>query len=324
MKEAFSNPVMEAPMEVGSLEVCPLDVKIAAPRAAVVPASGRPAIYWALSKPDVTFLVVITTLAGYCLASSSPIDWLRLLHTVFATTLVAAGTAALNQYIERVSDAKMRRTAQRPLPQGHIQAREAFWFGVILVAGGAIYLALLTNLLACSLAVATSVVYLGAYTPLKQKTTLATAIGAFPGALPPLIGWAAATGSLSFGAWVLFAILFLWQFPHFLSIAWMYREDYARAGIQMLPVVDATGDMTYRQIILSSAFLVPVSLLMSVGGVTGARYFFGAVILGLALVQVCFWANRSRTNARAKWLMHATVAHIPLLLGLMIFDKISR
>lgn len=330
MSQTFPNsvldgaPVMETAVDVPPIEVPTIAAESTKPRTRAASVFGRPSVYWALSKPDVTFLVVITTFAGYCLASSGPIDWLRLLNTILATTFVAAGTATLNQYIERAPDAKMRRTAQRPLPQARIQPHEALCFGVLLVAGGAVYLALLTNVLACALAVATSVLYLGAYTPLKQRTTLATAVGAFPGALPPLIGWAAATGSLSFGAWVLFAILFLWQFPHFLSIAWMYREDYARAGIQMLPVIDTSGDVTYRQIIVSSAFLIPVSLLMSVGKITGPYYFFGAVILGLALLQVCFWANRSRTNVRAKWLMHATVAHIPLLLGLMLLDKISH
>ncbi|MGB9334086.1 MAG: protoheme IX farnesyltransferase, partial [Candidatus Acidiferrales bacterium] len=148
--------------------------------------------------------------------------------------------------------------------------------------------------------------------------------GAFPGAIPPLIGWAAARGSLSLGAWILFGILFFWQFPHFLAIAWMYREDYARAGIKMLPVVEPSGDRTYRQILVTAAILVPISLLPSVIGITGIGYFFGATVLGMALLQVCLWAERSRTNIRAKWLMHATVIHIPILLGLMILDRAFR
>jgi protoheme IX farnesyltransferase len=168
------------------------------------------------------------------------------------------------------------------------------------------------------------VLYLGLYTPLKTRTTLATAVGAFPGALPPLIGWAAARGSLSAGAWVLFGILFLWQFPHFMAIAWMYREDYARAGIKMLPVVDPSGDATFAQIIGTSAMLVPMSLLPAVMGMAGIHYFFGALVLGMILLQVSLWANRHRANVRAKWLMHATVAHIPILLAWMIFDKVSR
>jgi protoheme IX farnesyltransferase len=174
------------------------------------------------------------------------------------------------------------------------------------------------------LAIAASITYFGVYTPLKKRTTLATAIGAFPGAVPPLIGWAAARGSLSLDAWILFGILFLWQFPHFLAIAWMYREDYARGGIRMLPVVDPAGTATFTQIVVTAALLVPVSLLPAVVGMAGIRYFFGAVLLGMVLVQVCLWAARTKSNARAKWLMHATVAHIPLLLGWLMLDKLVR
>ncbi|MGB0035145.1 MAG: heme o synthase [Candidatus Acidiferrales bacterium] len=283
----------------------------------------KPWAYVVLTKPDVTFLVVITTIAGFYLGSRGPLNWALLLHTLLGTSLVGAGTAALNQYIERDMDAVMRRTASRPLPLGQLQPPEVLRFGVALIVVGVVWLALAVNGLASLLALATSVFYLGLYTPLKTRTTLATAVGAFPGALPPLIGWAAARGSVSLGGWILFAILFFWQFPHFMSIAWMYREDYARAGIRMLPVVDRSGDATFRLIISTSAVLVPVSLLPSVIGMAGIRYFFGALVLGMILLQVSFWADRSRTNTRAKWLMHATVAHIPLLLGLMIFDKLS-
>lgn len=280
--------------------------------------------YVALAKPDVTFLVVMTTMAGFYLGAAGPANPLRMFNAVFGTTLVAAGTAALNQYFERSSDARMRRTSSRPLPLGVLRPVEALTFGAGLLLLGAFYLLLLTNWLACSLALLTAALYLGLYTPLKKHTTWATAIGAFPGALPPLIGWAAARGSLTPNAWLLFAILFLWQFPHFYSIAWMYREDYARAEIRMLPVVDRTGSATFGQIIFTSAALVPVSLLPSVVGMAGIRYFFGALILGMALVQACLWASRNRTNLRAKFLMHATVAHIPLLLGLLMLDKIVR
>jgi heme o synthase len=284
----------------------------------------KPWAYVVLTKPDVTFLVVITTVAGFYLGSHGALDWALLAHTLFGTTLVGAGTAALNQYIERDMDAVMRRTASRPLPLGTLQPADVLRFGVALVIIGAAWLAVAVNALSAFLALATCVFYLGLYTPLKTRTTLATAIGALPGALPPMIGWAAARGNLSAGAWILFAILFFWQFPHFFAIAWMYREDYARAGIRMLPVVDPTGDATFGQIVATSAILVPVSLLPSVIGMSGMRYFTGALILGILLLQVSLWANRSRTNVRAKWLMHATVAHIPLLLVLMIFDKVSR
>jgi len=216
----------------------------------------------------------------------------------------------------------MRRTAARPLPSGTLQPREVLIFGLSTIIVGAAWLLLAVNWLAALVAVATSVLYLGLYTPLKTRTTLSTAVGAIPGALPPLIGWAAARGSLSLGAWVLFAILFFWQFPHFMAIAWMYREDYARAGIQMLPVVDKKGDATFRQIITTSAILVWVSALPSVVGMAGISYFFGALALGMILLQVGLWANRSRTNSRAKWLMHATVAHIPILLAWLVLDRL--
>ena len=293
-------------------------------RTASFVALARPAAYLALTKPDVSFLVVLTTAAGFYLGSRGPLDLLRLAHTVFGTTLVAAGTSALNHYFERASDAKMRRTASRPLPSGQLQPAEALWFGVGLAVLGTLYLALAAGALASLLGLGTCVSYLAAYTPLKKRTTLATLVGAFPGAVPPLIGWAAARGSLSRDAWILYAILLLWQFPHFLAIAWMYREDYARAGIRMLPVVDRSGAATFRQILLAALALVPVSLLPAIVGLAGVRYFFGALVLGLALVQICLWAARSKTNVRAKWLMHATVLHLPLLLGLMMFDKVAR
>jgi heme o synthase len=286
--------------------------------------SSRSALYLALTKPDVSFLVVMTTVAGYALGSHGPLDWLKMAHTVFGTTLIAAGTSALNHYLERDSDGLMRRTASRPLPSGQMAPREALGFGVALICFGTLYLALATNVLATLLGIATSVMYLALYTPIKRKTTLATLIGAFPGAVPPLIGWVAARGTLSVDAWILFAILFLWQFPHFDAIAWMYREDYGRAGIRMVSVGDREGKRTFREILWTAALLVPVSLLPSVSGLAGARYFFGALVLGIVLVEVCLWAAASKTNVRAKWLMHATVLHLPLLLGLLIYDKFVR
>jgi protoheme IX farnesyltransferase len=291
-------------------------------RADTLSAFDKPWAYVVLTKPDVTFLVVITTIAGFYLGSNGPIDWVLMLHTLAGTLLVACGTAAMNQYVERRMDALMRRTASRPLPSGLLQPKEVLLFGVSTIVAGAVWLALLVNGLAALVALATSVLYLGLYTPLKTRTTLSTAVGAIPGALPPLIGWAAARGSLSLGGWVLFAILFFWQFPHFMAIGWMYREDYARAGIRMLPVVDRKGDSTFRQIIWTSAVLVWVSALPAVVGMAGKYYFFGALILGMILLQVGLWANRTRTNARAKWLMHATVAHIPLLLAWLIVDRL--
>src|ERR1700722_2660891 len=293
-------------------------------RAEAISAYEKPWAYVVLTNPDVTFLVVITTVSGFFLGSTGPLEWPRLMNTLCGPLLVAGGTAALNQYVERHMDSVMRRTASRPLPLGILQPKEVLLFGVATIITGTIWLALAVNGLAAFIALATSVSYLGAYTPLKTRTTLATAVGAIPGALPPLIGWAAASGSLSAGAWILFAILFFWQFPHFMAIAWMYREDYGRAGILMLPVVDRSGDRTFRLIIATAAILIPVSLLPAVLGMAGINYFYGALILGLLLLLISYWASRVRTNLRAKWLMHATVAHIPLLLGWMILDKVSR
>jgi len=286
--------------------------------------SARANAYVALTKPDVSFLVLMTTAAGYYMGARGPIGWLHLMHAVFGTMLIAAGTAALNHYIERESDRYMRRTALRPLPSGVLQPREALVFGVALAIAGAVDLYVAAGALASGLGIATSLSYLLAYTPLKKRTVWATFVGAFPGAIPPMIGWVAASGSLDRGAWLLFGILFLWQFPHFHAIAWMYREDYARAGIMMLPVVDREGIRTFRQIILYAAALVGVSLLPAILGLAGVVYFFGALVTSTALVQVCLWAASNKTNTRAKWLMHATVLHIPLLLGLMVYDKLPR
>jgi len=288
------------------------------------PLASRASAFVALTKPDVSFLVVVTTAAGYYMGVTGPVSWLHMLHAVFATTLIAAGTAALNHYVERESDRYMRRTAARPLPSGILEPRQALLFGAGLTIAGAADLYLVGGWLTAGLGVLTSLSYLLAYTPLKKKTVWATFVGAFPGAVPPMIGWAAATGTLDRGAWLLFFILFLWQFPHFHSIAWIYREDYARAGIKMLPTVDREGSRTFRQIVLYAAALLGVSLLPTVMGLAGIKYFFGALVVSTALLQVCLWAASSRTNVRAKWLMHATVLHIPLLLGLMAYDKLPR
>jgi len=284
----------------------------------------RAGAYLTLTKPDVSLLVLMTTAAGYYMGARAPVDWARLAHTVFGTMLIAAGTAALNHYIERESDGYMRRTASRPLPSGLLQPIEALLFGVVLSIAGAVDLWISSGWVASLLGVVTCLSYLLAYTPLKKKTVWATFVGAFPGAVPPMIGWAAATGSLDRGAWALFGILFLWQFPHFHAIAWMYREDYSRAGILMLPVVDRDGSRTFRQIILTAIGLIGISLLPSMLGLTGVLYFFGALVTSTGLLQVCLWAASSKSNARAKWLMHATVLHIPLLLGLMMYDKVAR
>jgi protoheme IX farnesyltransferase len=293
-------------------------------RTAELTLASRANAYVALTKPDVSFLVLITTAAGYYMGARGPVNWLHLIHTVFGTMLIAAGTAALNHYAERDSDRLMRRTASRPLPSGVLKPRQALAYGIALSVGGALYLYFAAGALAAGLGVATCLGYLLAYTPLKKRTVWATFVGAFPGAMPPMIGWVAASGRLDLGAWLLFAILFLWQFPHFHAIAWMYREDYARAGILMLPVVDREGSRTFRQILVTAVALIGVSLLPAIAGIAGAVYFFGALALSVALLQVCIWAASAKTNFRAKWLMHATVLYIPLLLGLMVYDKVLR
>jgi heme o synthase len=292
-------------------------------RTAELTLASRANAYVALTKPDVSLLVVITTAAGYYMGARGPVAWLNLVHAVFGTFLIAAGTAALNHYMERESDALMRRTATRPLPSGVLRPWEALVFGVVTAVAGVLYLYFTATPLAAGLGAASCLSYLLAYTPLKKRTVWATFVGAFPGAMPPMIGWAAASGSLNVGAWLLFAILFFWQFPHFNAIAWMYREDYARAGIRMLPTVDREGVRTFRQIFVTAALLIVVSALPSLLGVTGKVYFFGALALSVALLQVCFWAARAKTNARAKWLMHATVVHVPVLLALMVWDKVK-
>jgi heme o synthase len=284
----------------------------------------RAGAYVALTKPDVSLLVVMTTAAGFYMGARGPVDWLKLVHTVFATMLIAGGTAALNHYIERESDRQMRRTASRPLPSGLLQPAQALAFGVALAVAGAADLWLVGGWVASLLGAVTCLSYLLAYTPLKKRTVWATFIGAFPGAMPPMIGWAAASGTIDTGAWLLFLILFFWQFPHFHAISWMYREDYARAGIRMLSVGDVDGSRTFRQILIAASMLVVMSLLPSVLRMAGVLYFFGALLVSTALVQVCFWAASVRSNARAKWLMHATILHIPVLLGLMMYDKIAR
>ncbi len=295
---------------------------MSASRVSVAPAIlTRQAAYWALTKPDVTFLVVLTTVAGFYLGSSAPVDLARLGATVLGTALMGAGTAALNHYLERDSDCRMRRTSARPLPLGTLSPGEALAFGLSLNLAGALLLALEANLLASLLGIFTAVAYLGLYTPLKRYTHHATTLGSFPGAVPALIGWAAARGSISVDGWILFGILFLWQFPHFLSIAWIYRKDYERAGLRMISVGDTTGSATFGQIVWTAALLVPVSLLPAVTGLASLHYFFEALVLGMMLVSMCLWVARSKSNVHAKWLMHATAVYLTVLLALLMLNK---
>src|SRR6202023_61904 len=278
-------------------------------RTADLTLASRANAYVALTKPDVSFLVVITTAAGYYMGARGPVNWLHLIHTVFGTMLIAAGTAALNHYIERDSDRLMRRTAARPLPSGVLKPRAALAYGISLSVAGAVYLYFAAGALAAGLGVATCLSYLLAYTPLKKRTVWATFVGAFPGAIPPMIGWVAATGSLDRGAWLLFGILFFWQFPHFYAIAWMYREDYARAGILMLPVVEPSGDSTSRRIVLFSLVLIPLSLLPKYAAMAGNLYLFGALALGLLFLYAGWLTVFDRSRPRARLVLLASVVY---------------
>jgi protoheme IX farnesyltransferase len=297
--------------------------RIASPRVH----GGTPAIigdYWSLTKPEVNFLILVTTFAGFYLASDSSSGGFRYLlavNTLFGTLLVASGTGTLNQFSERIFDAQMRRTARRPLATGRIEPSRALWFGISLSLAGVVYLALAVGLLASLLALATLLTYLFVYTPLKRKTPLCILIGAFPGAVPPLIGWAAARGRLDPEAWVLYALVFLWQFPHFMAIAWMYREDYARAGYLVLPS-DAWRDHTVIwQSLGASLALIAVSLFPVFTGGAGLVYSVGGVILSLIFVYYTARFAYQRSNLVARRLLFASIVYLPVIFILMMLDK---
>jgi len=281
---------------------------------------ARVADYWTLTKPEVNFLVLVSTLVGFDLASRHALDGWRLLHTLVGTLLVASGTGTLNQYLERRTDSCMRRTARRPLPAGRLKAAEALWFGIFLAVAGGVELWLGATPLASLLALGTLASYLIVYTPLKRRTPLCTVVGAFPGAMPPLIGWAAVHNSLSPQAWVLYAILFLWQFPHLLAIAWMYREDYDRAGLQMLPRRNDAGRAAARQIVACSLALLPVSLIPTFTGHAGVLYLMGAAVLGTAFLYYGVRMAIQRTNTVAKQLLMASIVYLPLVFALLMAD----
>jgi protoheme IX farnesyltransferase len=283
--------------------------------------AGKLASYLDLTKPRITMLVTATAAAGYCLGSVGGIDYFRFFHTALGIALLSSGLATLNQYIERDLDRLMHRTETRPLPSGKLQPRQALRFGIALSVIATVYLAVFVNPLSAALGVLTLAAYLFAYTPLKTRTTMSTIIGAFPGAMPPFIGWVAANGQITIEAWVLFAILFLWQFPHFLAIAWMYRDDYARAGIKMLPVVEPDGRITGQQIIAYTVLLVPVSLMPTLVHLAGAVYFYGALALGLWFLYYSVRAARQRTTWQARKLLLASVLYLPVLFALMVLNR---
>jgi protoheme IX farnesyltransferase len=280
--------------------------------------------YWALTKPEVNFLILITTFAGFYLASKrGPTGFRTLLviHTLLGTLLVAGGTGTLNQFIERTFDAQMRRTARRPLASGRIESSHALWFGISLSLVGTVYLALFVNVLASLLALITLLTYLFLYTPLKRRTPLCTLIGAFPGAVPPLIGWAAARGRLDPDAWVLYAMVFLWQFPHFMAIAWMYREDYARAGYLVLPLGERRDRFVIWQSAAVSLALIPLSLIPAITSESGLVYSVGALILGSIFFYYSERFAFHRSNVVARQLLAASIAYLPAAFILMMLDK---
>lgn len=290
---------------------------------AIQAGTARSSDFFALTKPRLNLLVVLTATAGYYMGVGPEVSMLTLFHTVVGTALVAGGSAAFNMVMERRVDSLMKRTRLRPLADGRLHPFEAVWFGVALSAIGLVQLALGVNLLAAAVAMVTLVTYIAWYTPSKLRTSLSTVIGAIPGALPPMIGWAAATGSLSIEAWILFGIVFLWQMPHFLAIAWLYREDYARAGFPLLPVVEPDGLSTARQATAYAAALLPVSLTPTLVGLTSGLYFASALALGCALFVLTWRFARVRTGRNARWLFFGSIVYLPLLWIVMVTTRVT-
>jgi protoheme IX farnesyltransferase len=294
------------------------------PQSSLAVSESRPWVdYVALTKPRVNLLVLVTTTIGFHLGNVGRTDLALVFHTVVGTFLVASGAAAFNQVLERDVDARMRRTMARPLPGGRVSARDAALFATALSIAGILELGFGANWLAATVALITLASYALVYTPLKRVTSLATIIGAVPGALPPVIGWAASRGSLGLEAWVLFAIVFVWQMPHVLAVSWLYREDYARGGIRVLPVEDPNGRSTAFQMVNYAAALVPVSLMPTVVGIAGRTYLAGAIILSIALLAMTIRFARNRTPEGARRLFAASLVYLPVLWVLMLADRVG-
>jgi heme o synthase len=274
--------------------------------------------YLELSKSRIVMMVLITTASGYLFAAQR-VDWMLLLNTLLGTALVAAGTNALNQYIERDHDAKMRRTRLRPLPDGRISPRAALLFSIAISILGTLYLGVMVNWLTAALGAFTLTTYIFIYTPLKRVSTICTLIGAIPGAIPPLMGWTAATGILGTGGWIVFAILFFWQLPHFMAISWMYRDDYARGGFAMLSVRDDDGRATARHAVFYSFALLTVSVLPPLFGLSTFVYLGGAVLAGAALTYASFAFLAARTPVRARRLFMASNIYLIVMMALLVF-----
>jgi protoheme IX farnesyltransferase len=292
--------------------------------AAPLPVGRRTAVrvadYVALAKPRLNVLVVASSAAGYYLASPSAPQLAPMALAVGGTALVAGGAAVLNQVYERDTDALMMRTRMRPLPDRRVGIEEARVFGIVLAGAGLAVLSLSASLLAALVAAATLAIYLAVYTPLKRRSAISTLVGAVPGALPPLIGWTAGRGAIDAGGWTLFAIVFLWQIPHFMAIAWMYRDDYRRAGFPMLPVVEPDGARTGRQAVLYAVALVPVSLVPALVGVAGLAYFWFALALGVSFLVLAARFAALRSEGRARALFYGSLLYLPLIWAVMILD----
>jgi len=275
-----------------------------------------------LTKPRIAFMLVLTSAAGFYLGTTGPFDFPLFFNAMIGIGILAFGVATLNQYIERDTDALMDRTKDRPIPSQRLTPAEGLVFGVTQCLVAEIYLYFLVNPLTATLGLSVIVGYVFLYTPLKTKTSASTAIGAIPGAMPPLMGWTASAGEMTVGAWALFLLLFLWQFPHFLAIAWMYREQYAKAGILMLPVVEPSGRITARQIVLFSIMLVPVSLAPFFLGFAGVAYLVGAILLGLWFLYQSIRTARAKTTTEARRLLMVSVVYLPLIFGLLVIDHL--
>jgi protoheme IX farnesyltransferase len=290
--------------------------------APIARAASMPSDFLALTKPRLNFLVLITTLGGLYLAAPEGVPLPVLVHALVGTALVAGGAAALNQVWERDVDALMRRTQSRPLPAGRLGASESRWFGALLSIVGILELAWQVNLLSAAVAALTLVSYVFVYTPLKLRTSLSTLVGAIPGALPPVIGWAAATNSITLPALVMFGIVFLWQMPHFLAIAWLHRDDYARAGIPLLPVLETNGRRTGQQALLYSAVLWPVSLMPVLVGLAGLPYSIVATGLGFVFIALSALFARERSTQTARRLFLYSIIYLPVLWGALCLDRV--
>ena len=274
-----------------------------------------------LIKPRLVVMILITTAAGFYLGART-FEWLRCLHTLIGAGLTAAGVLGLNQYLERDADALMERTQGRPIPDGRMDPLTALLIGAVFTGSGMLYLTFIVNMLSGFVISLIVVSYLFLYTPLKRKTSLCTLIGAVPGALPPVVGWVAASGSLTGGAWVLFAILFLWQLPHSLAIAYIYREDYAKAGFRLLPVIHPDGASTRRQIVVNCVALLGIGLLPTLYNIAGSVYFFTALVSGLAFLAVGIYLVRTRSVKAARYLLYASLLYLPVVFITMALDKI--